>query len=39
MNFQFSGGWSSQEAMGRFMVDSINEAVKNGATIRGARYT
>lgn len=39
MNFQFTGGWASQEAMGRFMVDSINEAVKNGATIKGARYT
>jgi hypothetical protein len=39
MNFQFTGGWASQEAMGRFMVDSINEAVKNGATIKGAKYT
>ena len=39
MNFQFTGGWASQEAMGRFMVDSINEAVKNGATIKGSRYT
>lgn len=39
MNIQFTGGWASQEAMGRFMVDSINEAVKNGATIKGARYT
>lgn len=37
MNFQFNGGWSSQEAMGRFMVESINEAIKNGATIKGAR--
>ena len=39
MNFQFNGGWSSQEAMGRFMVESINEAIKNGATIKGARLT
>ena len=39
LNFQFSGGWASQEAMGRFMVESINQAIKNGATIKGAKYT
>lgn len=37
MNFQFNGGWTSTEQMGRFMVNAINQAVENGATIRGAR--
>ncbi len=37
LNFQFNGGWSSTEDMGRFMVKAINQAVENGAQIRGAR--
>lgn len=37
LNFQFNGGWSSTEDMGRFMVKAINQAVENGSVIRGAR--
>jgi len=37
LNFQFNGGWTSTEDMGRFMVKAINQAVENGAQIRGAR--
>jgi hypothetical protein len=36
MNFSFQGGLTSAEAMGRFMVDSINTAIENGAVIKGA---
>ncbi|MFA9231999.1 MAG: hypothetical protein ACEQSU_14845, partial [Microgenomates group bacterium] len=37
MNFQFTGGLTSSEQMGRFMVSAINQAVENGAVIKGAR--
>jgi uncharacterized membrane protein YphA (DoxX/SURF4 family) len=37
LNFQFTGGMTSTEEMGRFFVKSINQAIENGAVIRGAR--
>lgn len=37
LNFSFKGGLTSSEEMGRFMVAAINQAVDNGAVIRGAR--
>jgi hypothetical protein len=37
LNFTFTGGYSTPEQMGRFMVSSLNSAIENGAVIRGAR--
>jgi hypothetical protein len=37
LNFTFTGGYSTPEQMGRFMVASLNSAIENGAVIRGAR--
>lgn len=39
LNFQFVGGLTSPEEVGRFLVEAINSAIGNGAVIRGARVT
>lgn len=39
LNFTFTGGLTTGEEVGRFIVESLNEAIENGARIKGVRVS